>query len=172
MSRLTGKTVSEDRKEADSDPPGGLRGSGGLIVLKGAHSLIGTPEGRVFINLSGNPGMATAGAGDVLTGTIAAMFGLGLPLEEAVRKGVFLHGLCRGSGRRGQGGGRDHGPGYPQLPPLCAQTGPGGPRRGPGGPLRSAGDRLTALLLFPEVAEPFRDLVLALTGSVFPSDRG
>ena len=94
MARLTGKTIphiSRYKIPVLQETAKDLRA---IIVLKGAHSLIGAPDARVFINLSSNPGMATAGSGDVLTGAIAAMFGMGLPLEEAVRKGVFLHGLA------------------------------------------------------------------------------
>ena len=93
MSRLTGKAVPEIEKNRIAILQETCRDMHAYIVLKGAHSLIGTPEGRVFVNMNGNPGMATAGVGDVLTGSIAAMFGQGLPLAEAVRKGVFLHGL-------------------------------------------------------------------------------
>ena len=94
MARLTGRSVTEveaDRIAVVQETAARL---GAFVVLKGAHSLIGTPDGQVFINLSGNSGMATPGSGDVLTGVIAAMFGLGLGIPEAVRMGVFAHGVA------------------------------------------------------------------------------
>ena len=98
MGRITGRS----REDIESDRIGILQETAlklnAHVVLKGAHSLIGSPEGRVFINLSstteGKSGMATAGSGDVLNGTIAAMYCLGLNLEKAVRTGVFVHGLA------------------------------------------------------------------------------
>jgi NAD(P)H-hydrate epimerase len=63
------------------------------IVLKGAHTSISTPEGKVFFNSTGNPGMATGGSGDVLTGVITALLGQKYSPEEAAILGVYLHGL-------------------------------------------------------------------------------
>ena len=93
MSRITGMEIDDiNRKKIDvlQRTAGELNA---IIILKGAHSLIGHPDGKVFVNVSGNSGMATAGSGDVLTGTIAAMYGLELTLEDAVRMGVFMHGF-------------------------------------------------------------------------------
>ena len=93
MARITGLSVGAMKGKAVEVLQRTSKELNAIIVLKGAHSLVGYPDGRVFINLTGNAGMATAGSGDVLTGTIAAMSGLGLPLQEAVRMGVFVHGL-------------------------------------------------------------------------------
>lgn len=64
-----------------------------FVVLKGYRSLISDPAGQVHINLTGNPGMATGGTGDVLTGIVGALLSR-LPIDVALRLGVFLHGLA------------------------------------------------------------------------------
>ncbi|GIV79712.1 MAG: bifunctional NAD(P)H-hydrate repair enzyme Nnr [Litorilinea sp.] len=94
MARLTGLSTAQLLADRIQRLQHACADLNAIIVLKGAHSLVGYPDGRVFINTSGNSGMATAGSGDVLTGTIAAMAGLGLPVDEAVRQGVFVHGLA------------------------------------------------------------------------------
>ena len=64
------------------------------IVIKGAFSAVVTPDGSVCFNPTGNPGMATAGSGDVLTGVILALLAQGYDPESAVTLGVYLHGLA------------------------------------------------------------------------------
>lgn len=65
-----------------------------IIVLKGHYSAVIRPTGRVYFNQTGNPGMATAGAGDVLTGIIAAFLSQGYNPEYAATLGVYIHGLA------------------------------------------------------------------------------
>ncbi|HOX94525.1 MAG TPA: NAD(P)H-hydrate dehydratase [Syntrophales bacterium] len=93
MARITGMSAAAMKGKALEILQKTSKELNATIVLKGAHSLVGYPDGGVFINLTGNAGMATAGSGDVLAGTIAAMSGLGLPLRDAVRMGVLVHGL-------------------------------------------------------------------------------
>ena len=64
------------------------------VVLKGHRTLIATPEGTVFINPTGNPGMASGGTGDVLTGMIAGWLAQLLDAEAACKLAVYLHGLA------------------------------------------------------------------------------
>ena len=94
LASLTGLTVSDIMENPLKHTRKTAQKLNSLVVLKCANTLIGAPDGRVYVNTSGNSGMGTAGSGDVLTGTVAAMYCLGLPFEEAVRKAVFIHGAA------------------------------------------------------------------------------
>ena len=64
------------------------------VVLKGHRTLVATPGGKVYVNTTGNPGMATGGMGDLLTGMVAAWLGQLLDAEAACRLAVYLHGMA------------------------------------------------------------------------------
>lgn len=68
------------------------RGIGGAVVVKGAHTVVCTPDGRLLFNSTGNPGMAKGGSGDVLAGYIAGLMARGYVAAEAAVTGVYLHG--------------------------------------------------------------------------------
>jgi len=94
MSRLTGLSVSKiqgSRKQTASDF---ARKYCVTVVLKGYRTVVAGPDGRCYINNTGNPGMATAGAGDVLAGMLAAFIGQGLDCFTAAKFAVYLHGLA------------------------------------------------------------------------------
>ena len=67
---------------------------GSVIVLKGAHTAIVSPDRAIYFNCTGNPGMATGGSGDVLTGVLTALLAQGLPSLNTAIIGVFVHGLA------------------------------------------------------------------------------
>ncbi len=90
--RLFGNTQNDfDRNELQRKKATEL---GVFIILKGAHTSIATPEGNCYFNATGNPGMATGGSGDVLTGLLTSLLAQGYSPEEAAVLGVYLHGLA------------------------------------------------------------------------------
>ncbi|HEY6874419.1 MAG TPA: NAD(P)H-hydrate dehydratase [Geobacteraceae bacterium] len=94
MARLAGSTTAQ----VEADRIGTAREFAGrygvYLVLKGAQTVIAAPDGRIAINGSGNPGMASGGMGDVLTGVLVALLGQGYDPFSACELGVFLHGFA------------------------------------------------------------------------------
>jgi len=94
MARMTGLSV----RQIQSDRIGVARRSaqewGNIVVLKGPRTVVAFPDGEVYVNPTGNSGMATGGMGDVLAGLIAALIAQGLSSHDAAVLGVYLHGLA------------------------------------------------------------------------------
>ena len=68
--------------------------TGAVVLLKGSGTLVAAPGEQTYINTTGNPGMATGGSGDVLTGVIAAIAASGVPAADSARAGAFIHGMA------------------------------------------------------------------------------
>ncbi|SMD13159.1 NAD(P)H-hydrate dehydratase [Sporomusa malonica] len=94
MARLTGlstQAVNADRVRVARQAAGEW---GSIVVLKGARTVVAFPDGEVYINTTGNAGMATGGTGDALTGIIAGLIAQGLSSHDAAVAGVYIHGLA------------------------------------------------------------------------------
>jgi ADP-dependent NAD(P)H-hydrate dehydratase / NAD(P)H-hydrate epimerase len=91
LRRTTTAEIQANRLPAAQETAGAYKA---VVVLKGAHTIVAEPEGRLYINLSGNPGMATAGSGDVLSGMIGALLGQGYTPSVAAQVAVYTHGLA------------------------------------------------------------------------------
>lgn len=94
MSRLLGGTVEEVQRDREEAAREAVRRTGAVVVLKGHRTVIAAPDGEVWVNTTGNPGMAVGGSGDVLAGMIAAFVAQGMPPMQAAKCGVYLHGMA------------------------------------------------------------------------------
>lgn len=91
LTGLSAQAVNADRVTVARQAAGKW---GSIVVLKGAHTVVAFPDGEVYINTTGNAGMATGGTGDALTGIIAALIAQGLSSHDAAVAGVYIHGLA------------------------------------------------------------------------------
>ncbi|HCV43139.1 MAG TPA: hypothetical protein DGH68_06620 [Bacteroidetes bacterium] len=86
-----GSTIEMLRSQASREAARLLKS---IVCLKGSPTATATPQGEVYLNSTGNPGMATIGSGDVLTGIVASLLSQGMLPIEAAYTGVFMHGLA------------------------------------------------------------------------------
>lgn len=94
MSRLCGKSTSEIQKNRIKISRQFATEHNIYLVLKGARTIVASPDGMIYINPTGNPGMATGGTGDVLTGVIGGLLAQGYSPLDSCRAGVYIHGLA------------------------------------------------------------------------------
>lgn len=94
MSRLVKESVKNIEKNRVIVAQNLAREYGVYVVLKGANTIIATPEGEIFINQIGGPELAKGGTGDVLSGMITGMVSQGIPIKESLIASVYLHGLA------------------------------------------------------------------------------
>jgi hydroxyethylthiazole kinase-like uncharacterized protein yjeF len=92
LRRLTGGDVVESPPAKRIGHLRGIAEAGGFVLVhKSAPTIVAQPDGHLYVNVAGHPGMATAGSGDVLTGAIGGFLARGCSAAEAARAGVFLH---------------------------------------------------------------------------------
>ena len=94
LARLTGATIAAIEADRVAAARNAARRFGCVVLLKGAATLVAAPDGRLAVNSTGTPAMATGGVGDVLTGLVAALLGQGLAPYEATCAAAYLHGLA------------------------------------------------------------------------------
>lgn len=94
MARLLGIKTEQVQNNRIETALEAARKYNSVVILKGNRTVVCSPDGTTYINPTGNPGMATGGSGDVLTGVVAGLLGQGLPPLEAAVAGVYFHGLA------------------------------------------------------------------------------
>ena len=104
MGRLLGIKTEQVQEERESSVNKAVSIYESVVVLKGAHTLIGGQYDKLSANANGNPGMATGGTGDVLSGVIVGLLAQGLAPLSAATVGVFIHGLAGDLAATDQGG--------------------------------------------------------------------
>lgn len=94
MARLANTTTVKIQADRVGVAKAFAKSSGHYLVLKGHRTIVATPQGSVYINATGNPGMASAGQGDVLTGIISGFIAQEIPMLESILAGVYIHGMA------------------------------------------------------------------------------
>ena len=123
MARLTGFSAAELAADREGIALRYAKAWNAVVVLKGARTVVASPDGRVCVNPTGNPGLARGGSGDVLAGMLAALLACGLPAYEAAACAVYLHGAAadRTAVKRGEYGMLPHDI-LPELGALFAEN--------------------------------------------------